>query len=292
MTRESPRLHTHLANGLHWVRGELDQSLSRARQLIEQYVDAPEDQLPLQQAVAELHQVRGTASMIQACGVAALAEEMKQTLQDLMQQRIREPEPAYAALMGASVQLGDYIDALAVGQDDCVLVLQPVLNELRLSRGRAVQTEEDLFVAQMLALGLSLPLPEQPPAAGTAQMQARKLLTLYQQALLAWFKNQDGPQNLGRIGKIAEIVAASAGNGPLHQLWRTVAAAVEALLSHTLEDSIELKRLFGRSAQQFKLLAESGEDAAAAQLVRMLMRRSGGFGVERRTMAHDHQRGI
>lgn len=262
MTRESPRLHTHLANGLHWVRGELDQSLSRARQLIEQYVDAPEDQLPLQQAVAELHQVRGTASMIQACGVAALAEEMKQTLQDLMQQRIREPEPTYAALMGASVQLGDYIDALAVGQDDCVLVLQPALNELRLSRGRAVQTEEDLFVAQMQTLALHLPPPENTPATGTAQ--AQKLLALYQQALLAWFKNQDEPQNLGRIGKIAEIVAASAGNGPLHQLWRTVAASVEALLSHTLEDSIELKRLFGRSAQQLKLLAESGEDAAAA----------------------------
>lgn len=68
-----------LAGGLHWIRGELDQSLSRARALIEQYLDSPEDQLPLQQAAVELHQVRGTAAMIQCAGVATLAEEMKRT---------------------------------------------------------------------------------------------------------------------------------------------------------------------------------------------------------------------
>jgi chemosensory pili system protein ChpA (sensor histidine kinase/response regulator) len=41
-----------------------------------------------------LHQVRGTASMIQCYGVAAAAEEMKQAVQELMHGKLAEPEVA------------------------------------------------------------------------------------------------------------------------------------------------------------------------------------------------------
>src|SRR3546814_7156059 len=70
------RLKPVAVNGLHWVRGELDQSVTRARSLIEQHLDNPDDPLPLQQAYVELHQVRGTAAMIRCFGAAMLAEEM------------------------------------------------------------------------------------------------------------------------------------------------------------------------------------------------------------------------
>jgi chemosensory pili system protein ChpA (sensor histidine kinase/response regulator) len=121
-------------SSLHWVQGELAQSLTRARTLIEQHMEAPKNQLPLQQAVVELHQVRGTAAMIQCPGMAALADEMKATLQDLLQARVTEAEAAYAALLGACVQLGDYIDALASGLEDSVLVFQPPSSSRRSPR--------------------------------------------------------------------------------------------------------------------------------------------------------------
>ena len=134
-------------SSLHWVQGELAQSLNRIRTLLEQHMETPANQLPLQQAVVELHQVRGTASMMQFAGVVALTEEMKATLQDLLQGRIKETEAAYAATLGASVQLGDYIDALASGLDDALLVFQPTINELRLARGKPAATEDEARAA-------------------------------------------------------------------------------------------------------------------------------------------------
>src|SRR3546814_11495990 len=70
------RLKPVAVNGLHWVRGELAQSVTRARSLIEQHHDNPGDPLPPQQAYLELQQVGGRAAMIRRFGWEMLAEEM------------------------------------------------------------------------------------------------------------------------------------------------------------------------------------------------------------------------
>ncbi len=260
------RLRANTANGLHWVRGEIEQSLSRVRTLVEQHAEGGTDPLPMQQAFVELHQVRGTASMIQCHGIAELAEEMKQAIGDLLHSRIRETDAAYSALLGATVLLSDYIESLADGMDDCVLILQPAINELRLARGKAVLTEADLFVMQMQGLALGLPLPEDDGRTpGAAQQQAHKYLSVYQSSLLHWLKNEpDAATALARIGKIAELLAGCAELPGVHQLWRVVAAVVEALLGQGLDDSLEVKRLIGRSGAQIKALAAEGEPRAEA----------------------------
>lgn len=253
-----------LLSSLHWVQGELVQSLTRVRTLIEQHMEAPDSQLPLQQAVVELHQVRGTASMIQCSGLVALTDEMKLALQDLMQGRIAEPEPAYAALLGASVQLGDYIDALASGLEDSVLVFQPAINELRLARGKPVLSEAELFAEQQVLASTPVTLPPgEARRPGSAQAASRKFQLVFQQNLLQWMKGQDVQLALGRLGKVAEQIAASAATLPVYQLWRMAAAVAEALLTKGLDDAPDLKRLYGRAAGQLKALAEQGEDAAA-----------------------------
>jgi chemosensory pili system protein ChpA (sensor histidine kinase/response regulator) len=256
-----------LVTGIHWVRGELDQSIARARTLIDQHAEGGGDPLQLQQAYIELHQVRGTAAMIECYGLATVAAEMAAALQDLSQQRITETEPVYGALLGATVQLSDYINALADGMPDCALVMQPTVNELRLARGQPVLTESELFVAQMQTLGNSLPPGEDQAAlAGAAQQQAQRLLALFQASLVAWVRGgADAQTGAARTGKIAELIAQHAAHPAVHQLWRVAAAAIEALLGRGIGNALELKRLFGRLAAQLKLLAESGEDAAAAQ---------------------------
>ncbi|PTU32258.1 Hpt domain-containing protein [Stenotrophobium rhamnosiphilum] len=254
-------------SGLHWVRSEFDHSLTRARTLIEYHIENPEDVLPLQQALVELHTVRGTASMIQCFGVATVAEEMKTVLHEIMQGRIQELEPAYSALLGATVQVSDYIDALSSGMDDCVIVLQPILSELRLSRGKTLVTELELFSAQLNAFDHGKPLLPGTAMVGDAAGEARKLLPVFQASMLNWLKNNvDVNASLGRIGKIAEQIAAQSTNASIHQLWRTVAAVVEALLTRTLEDSMDLKRAMGATAQQIRALVDEGEAAAAAKL--------------------------
>ena len=259
------QIRTQISNGLHWVQAELDKSLERARVLIEQHLENAEDSVPLQKALVEIHTVRGTATLIQCFGVAILAEEMKQVLLALMLRRIKEADAAYSALLGATVQLSDYIGTLATGDEDCVMVLQPLVNELRLARSKPILTEPELFALHLNALGLLLPMA--PPQNPGAQDEAKKLIPHFQKALLSWLKNDaDARPSIGRIGKIAEQIAERTVEIKLHQLWRIVAAIVESLLGDELDQMQDIKRLIGAVGQQIKLLSDSGEEAAIDKL--------------------------
>lgn len=262
------RQRPQLIAGIHWVRGEIEQSIARARGLIDHYAESGGDALQLQQAYTELDQVRGSAAMIQCYGLAAVAAEMAAGLQDLSQQRVSDPEPLYSALLGGTIQLSDYLQALADGTPDCALVMQPAINELRLARGQPVLTESDIFVAQIQSLGAELALPEgaPAPAAGAAQREATRLLPVFQAALLTWIRSgPDAQTGAARAGKVAELIAQASTQIQVHQLWRVAAACIEGYLVRGIGNVLELKRLFGRLVAQLKLLAGAGEDAAAAE---------------------------
>lgn len=264
MAQNSPRLLEHLATGLSAVRTELDHAISRARLNIERYAEMGDDHRALEQAADELLLIRGTASIIQCFGISALAEEMHQCVRDIMQGKLDGEGPAMPVLMSAVVQVSDYIDALSSGHHDSVLVLQPIINELRLARGKPVLTELDLFVAQMHALGLELRPPEANlTAAADVKAMAVRMLPVYQAALLACLKGIDVQQNLMRIGKVAEQLVSVSTDSRIYQTWRVVAALVEAVLTRALPDGVEVKRLLGQAGQQLRQIAEGGEAQAA-----------------------------
>ena len=257
-------LRTSPAVGLQWVKAEIEASLSRARGLIEQHLENSDNIQLLQQAIIELHLVNGSAGVVQCYGIVALTDEMIQGLQALVQGRIKERDAAFTAILGATVQLADYVDMLAIGRDDCALALLPLINELRVAQGKGVRADADLVAAEMLFLGIR-PEPQNLHIAdGTVLSSARRLLPIFQTSLLQWLKGND-PQALLRVGKISAQIAAESSGAHSHELWRAVAACAEALLMRALEDSQDLRRLFGRALQQLKLLAEAGEDAAAEQ---------------------------
>ena len=258
----------NLSASLHWVQGELAQSLQRVRSLIEQRIEAPEDPAPLKLAVVELHQVRGTAAMIQCAGIAGLAGEMKRAVQDILANPGLENEGVYAALMGSAVQLADYVDALVTGMPDSVLVFQPTISELRVALGRPPAGDAEVFADQpgLATVPVSRPAAVASLSPGSAQAAGKKFVSVFQQNFLSWIKGQDVQLALGRIGKVAEQVAANSQLLPIHQLWRMTAALAEALLTRGLDDTPELKRLVGRAGAQLRLLAEQGEAAAAAAL--------------------------
>ncbi|MGH8504887.1 MAG: Hpt domain-containing protein [Stenotrophobium sp.] len=149
---------------------------------------------------------------------------------------------------------------------DSVLFLQPVINELRLARGQTLLSEPDLFVMQMKLVDIGFPANDNHDAA-RAQEEARKLLPAYQVSLLSWLKNDaQALAGVARIGKIAELVEAVSVDIALRQLWRTVTAVAEVLLTRALDESLDLKRLMGAAAQQLRLTALEGESAARAAL--------------------------
>jgi len=266
MVGERPQI----ANGLHWVRGEIEQSLSRARGALEQYLEAPEETQHLDVAAEELHLVRGTVGMIQCFGAAALAEEMLQLLQELRQnppgQNNLEP---FSALTGATLHLSDYVDLLAHGENDRAVVLQPGINELRLARGKPLLTEAELFAAQLRAQQQTpseIP-PELRPRGGEAvQSIARRELGTFQTAFVQWFRGQNIDAAMARMGKIADAVAVNTADPSLREMWSSYAVLSECLRGDLQFDSLDLKRLFGRAGQHLKKLVDEGEAVAGADV--------------------------
>ena len=156
-----PRLPLAMANGLKWLRSEIDTGLHRVRLLLEQYQDDPEQTEGLREAVAELAQIEGALAMVRSAGAALLAGELRAAVQECLEGATSRSEETLAAVSGATLQLSDYLDSLLLGQPDRAAVLQPVISELRLARGRPAVTEADLFVWQMQQLDPRMPVPSE-----------------------------------------------------------------------------------------------------------------------------------
>jgi chemosensory pili system protein ChpA (sensor histidine kinase/response regulator) len=257
-----------MANGLHWVRGEIELSLTRARAALELYLESPDEQHHLEVAAEELHLVRGTVGMIQCFGAAALAEEMLQLLQELRQTAPEQNLEPFSALTGATLHLSDYVDLLAHGENDRAVVLQPGINELRLARGKPLLTEAELFAAQLRAQQDGPAETAEAPAGGgvAGQAMARRELATFQTAFVQWFRGQNTDAAMARMGKIADVIAVNAGEPSLREMWAGYAVLAECLRSDLQFDSLDLKRLFGRAGQHLKKLADAGEAAAGAEV--------------------------
>lgn len=258
-----------IANGLHWVRGEIEQSLNRARGALEQYLEAPEETQHLDVAAEELRLVRGTVGMIQCFGAAALAEEMLLLLQELRHTAPGQNLEPLSALTGATLHLSDYVDLLAHGESDRAVVLQPGINELRLARGKPLLTEAELFAAQLRAQQESPPeIPEElrPRGGEAVQNIARRELATFQTAFVQWFRGQNSDAAMTRMGKIADAVAVNTADASLREMWSGYAVLAECLRGDLQFDSLDLKRLFGRAGQHLKKLVDAGEAAAGADV--------------------------
>ena len=260
---DMPRPPMAMANGLKWLRGEVDTGLHRVRLLLDQYQDDPEQTDGLAEAVTELAQIEGALAMVRTAGAALLAGELRAAVQDCIAGTASRNEETLAAVSGATLQLSDYLDGLLLGQPDRAAVLQPVISELRVARGRPAVTEADLFVWQMQELDPHLPVPaEALRSEVNATIVARKLLVPFQGVLLQWLKGQDPLDALTKLCKVAEQVANTTTDGSIYLLWSACAAATDSLRLHPEADSLELKRWFGRMGQQLKLLADQGEAGA------------------------------
>lgn len=272
MTRPLPAaIGPSLANGLHRLRGEIGRSLAVVRTQLERCHEdglggggAP-DPRPLLGAADALRQVSGTFAMLQCFGAAIVADEMQHVVAAALTGKLPEPPVAFAALSAAALQLSDYIDVLATGAPDCAIVLQPVVNELRVARAAPVLDTAGLFALQAAPLVEAADAAfdaEGPAVGGDAAKIAAESLADYQRHFVVWFRNGDGAA-AGGMKAVAARVAATAAQPPVRRAWRSLAVLFEALENGPATVTPELKFLIGRSSMALKQLAERGETAAA-----------------------------
>ncbi|MDI1254377.1 Hpt domain-containing protein [Thermomonas sp.] len=129
---------------LGWVKPEIDETLRQARIEIEAFAESPDDIERMQGCAGYLHQVHGTLRMLELHAPAMVAEEMEQLAQALAADTTTGRDDACSVLMRGVVQLPDYLERLQGGHRDIPIVLLPLLNELRASRGEPMLAQDAL----------------------------------------------------------------------------------------------------------------------------------------------------
>jgi len=260
----------NLVAGMHWVRPQFGQNLTRARHLVEQYVEERSNAVSLREAVHALQEVGSSARIVQCAGISIAAAEVADALDALSRGAVEDIAASGTAVMSAIMQLDDYADAVISGLPDHPLALHPILNELRVARGLAVLTEAEIFGRQLETRGLqpefSGPEAGAPPARAIAQKYER----VFQQALAQWLRN-DVREGVARIGKLSEAFARGGADAGNYALWRTVAALAECGLAGGLDDSIDLKRMLGRTASAVRALSTGQSFDEALPLAQALL---------------------
>jgi chemosensory pili system protein ChpA (sensor histidine kinase/response regulator) len=261
------RLQDHIDfTTLQWVKPELDDTLSIAREALESYVDNPGKRDFMRTCTDHLHQVHGTLKMVELYGAAAVTAEMEALVGALLNDQVGQREEAYAALMRGLMQLPDYLERLSSGHRDVPVVLLPLLNDLRATRGLEPLPESSMFHPNLDAF-----LPEQAPAAMSEAYAAAHRVELaglrlrFQHQLLAWFRGQDAAEQLVAMRKTLLAITARCYHVHGRRLWWIAAGVLEGLEQGMLKGhAAEVRQLIGKVDRNIRLLIEHGENSLRA----------------------------
>ena len=248
---------------LNWVKAELDEALSKARQALEAYVSEPGDLHVMRSCAADLHQVHGTLRMVELYGAAMVVEEMEQLVAALMAGTVAQRDDAYAALMRGMVQMPDYLERLQSGHRDVPIVLLPLLNDLRASRGVDSLHESALFTPNLdVALPMDAPGATEPHATEYYRDEIAALRLRFQQLLLSWFRGQGGDRQLQGMRATLDSLAARCYTIAGRRLWWITAGVLDGLERGVLKaHAKEVRQLIGRVDRCIRQLLEHGEEA-------------------------------
>ena len=261
---------------LNWVKQELDETLKQARQALEAYVEDPADTSLMRFCATYLHQVQGTLRMVELYGAAMVVEEMERVALALLDGKVKPQDDTYSVLMRGIVQLPDYLERLQSGHKDIPIVLLPLLNDLRATRGEKLLTESVLFSPD-----LSAPMPD--AAAGSPsgmpelelKAEAARLRTAFQLSLLRWIRDDSANDQLERLIGILDRLRAACTQENARRLWWIATGVLESVASGALEANAAVKLLFGKVDREIKRLVDTGETgfriAPPVELVKNLL---------------------
>ncbi|MDP3847054.1 MAG: Hpt domain-containing protein [Pseudomonas sp.] len=251
--------HDYVA--LEWVKGEIAETLKQARQSLEAFVENPQDLTRMRFCLTYLHQVQGTLQMVEFYGAALLAEEMEHLAQALLESRVSNQIEALEVLMQAILQLPVYLDRTQSARRDLPMVVLPLLNDLRASRGEKFLSETSLFLPD-LANQLPALSHESLAQLRTAELPVllRKLRQMLQMALVGVIRNQDLATNLGYMARVFARLETLCKDAPLGSLWQMASGIIEGLANGSVVNGTSVRTLLRQVDKELKRLVEQGAD--------------------------------
>lgn len=262
--------HDYLA--LDWVRGEIQETLNQAQQALEAFVENPDDSTRMRFCQTYLHQVYGTLQMVEFYGAALLAEEMEKLAQALLDGKVSQLADAQETLMRAILQLPPYLDRVQASRRDLPLVLLPLLNDLRASRGESLLSETSLFKPDLAGAASHGEVPVSVFEDPAFPQLARKIRQMYQIALLGVIRGENLASNYGFMAKVFTKLKQVTGDAAMAPLWEVSAAMVEGLSLGGIQPGTSVKSVLGQLDRLLRILAADGAPVLAKSAPSELMK--------------------
>ena len=241
------------------VSDELMETIRNAQLALEDCVDGRGGSAALVRAGELLHQARGALQITETYGAALLAEEMELGCKYLAALRAgKGREDGLDALTRAMVQLPVYIERLLGGGRDIALVLLPMLNDLRASRGEPLLSEGTLLLLNLSPSQATKKTGKREGSGEDPVAVATRLRPKFQLALLGWIKGGNTKRHLETLEGVTRKLEQAATRDDMYQLWWVVSAVLESLQNGGLETSVALKRLLGQTDRQIKRIIDEG----------------------------------
>jgi len=251
--------HDYVA--LDWVKGEIETTLKQAQVALEDYVNNPLDSTRLRFCLNYIHQVHGTLQMVEFYGAALLAEEMEQLTQALLAGNLPQTEEAIEVLMRAILQLPNYLGLLQANKEDQPVILLPILNDLRASRGADLLSDTSMFTPDLSKIkGTADPQIVARLKDPKAIRQLRRLRQMYQFSLAGVVREHELDSNLSYLSKVCERLQDLCKDSSFEQLWRLGYAFIEGLQAKEIDLSSATKNILRSLDHSIKRLIDECTD--------------------------------
>ncbi|HLI18162.1 MAG TPA: Hpt domain-containing protein [Rhodanobacteraceae bacterium] len=267
------RLEDHIDfSTLGWVKPQIEELLSEARQALEAFAENPADAGSMRSCVDLLHQVLGTLRIVELYGAAELDQEMEHLAQAVLDGQVANRDDALGTLMRGLVQLPDYLELIESGHKDIPIVLLPLLNELREQRAAEPVDPRVLFHPD-----LDRPLPPEAPGArapypfADLRQRVTRIRSRFQVQLLAW--TQGKLANFAEMRECMDGLGATCHAEPARRLWWVASGVLDALQQDRLDYHLaSLRQQFGHLDRTIHQMEDQGEEACDDEDARELTR--------------------
>ena len=124
--------------------------------------------------------------------------------------------------MRAILQLPPYLDRVQSSRRDLPLVLLPLLNDLRASRGESLLSETSLFKPDLAGAASHGDVPVSVFEDAAFPQLARKIRQMYQIALLGVIRGENLASNYGFMAKVFAKLKQVTGDAAMSPLWEVM----------------------------------------------------------------------
>ncbi|WXL27586.1 ferrous iron transporter B [Ectopseudomonas mendocina] len=245
------------ATSLNLVRDELFATLEEAETCLEHFIVDRNNASLLQQAVANLQQVRGTFNLIELAGAELLAQEMLTQAGAIPVGADDACNTLLTALSKALHVLRRYLENLETHRQEFPELLLPAINDLRQAAGQPVLPESFFYTVR---LDNDRPASVPKTLDESAKSHAvRRLRHGYQAGLLSYLRESNTLDGLKLMERALTRLDSLHSNTAQARLFWIAAAAAEAHADGQLIPRKERKALFARVERELKAILENGQ---------------------------------